>query len=46
MKQRGLTLGGGYGKWKESTFRIGHMGDISLESLNAMLDVLEEVATA
>ena len=46
MKQRGFTLGGGYGKWKASTFRIGHMGDISMESLNAMLDVLEEVATA
>jgi aspartate aminotransferase-like enzyme len=44
MKARGFTLGGGYGKWKESTFRIGHMGDISLESLNAMLDVLGEVA--
>ncbi len=44
MKQRGYTLGGGYGKWKETTFRIGHMGDISLESLNAMLDVLDEVA--
>ena len=44
MKQRGYTLGGGYGEWREATFRIGHMGDISMESLNAMLDVLEEVA--
>ncbi len=46
MKQRGYTLGGGYGKWKETTFRIGHMGDITMEALNAMLDVLEEVAAA
>ena len=46
MKRRGFTLGGGYGKWKESTFRIGHMGDITLEALGAMLDVLEEVAAA
>jgi aspartate aminotransferase-like enzyme len=46
MKERGFTLGGGYGQWKDSTFRIGHMGDISIESLNAMLDVLEEVARA
>ena len=37
-------IGGGYGDWKETTFRIGHMGDIPLEDLNAMLDVLEEVA--
>ena len=44
MKQRGFTLGGGYGEWKESTFRIGHMGDISIEALNAMLDALDEVA--
>ena len=44
MKRRGFTLGGGYGAWKASTFRIGHMGDISLASLEAMLDELEEVA--
>jgi aspartate aminotransferase-like enzyme len=46
MKQRGFTLGGGYGEWKSSTFRIGHMGDMSLDSVNAMLDALEEVALA
>lgn len=46
MKKRGYTLGGGYGEWKDRTFRIGHMGDISLDDLNAMLDVLEEVAKA
>jgi aspartate aminotransferase-like enzyme len=44
MKERGFTLGGGYGQWKEKTFRIGHMGDIPLDSLAAMLDVLDEVA--
>jgi aspartate aminotransferase-like enzyme len=44
MKKRGFTLGGGYGQWKETTFRIGHMGDITLNDLNAMLDVLEGVA--
>lgn len=44
MKKRGFTLGGGYGKWKELCFRIGHMGDISLEALSSMLDVLGEEA--
>jgi aspartate aminotransferase-like enzyme len=44
MKKRGFTLGGGYGQWKETTFRIGHMGDISLDSLSRMLDALDEVA--
>ena len=43
MKERGFTLGGGYGQWKERTFRIGHMGDITLEALEAMLNVLDEV---
>jgi aspartate aminotransferase-like enzyme len=46
MQEKGFTLGGGYGEWKERTFRIGHMGDISLESLEAMLNVLDEVAGA
>src|SRR5438132_6118912 len=44
MKKRGFTLGSGYGDWKASTFRIGHMGDIPLASLETMLDVLTEVA--
>ena len=46
MKKRGYILGGGYGEWKDRTFRIGHMGDITIDDLNAMLDVLEEVARA
>ncbi len=46
MKKRGYALGGGYGDWKEKTFRIGHMGDISTEALEAMLGELEEVARA
>jgi aspartate aminotransferase-like enzyme len=43
MKKRGFTLGGGYGQWKETTFRIGHMGDMTLADVNAMLDVLGTV---
>ena len=43
MRERGYTLGTGYGEWKEDSFRIGHMGDISVEDLSAMLDVLVEV---
>jgi aspartate aminotransferase-like enzyme len=44
MKKRGYTLGGGYGEWKESTFRIGHMGDMPMADLEAMLEALSEVA--
>jgi aspartate aminotransferase-like enzyme len=43
MKQRGFTLGGGYGQWADTTFRIGHMGDIPVADLEAMLDALDEV---
>lgn len=44
MKARGFTLGGGYGQWRDQTIRIGHMGDVDIDSLQAMLDVLVEVA--
>jgi aspartate aminotransferase-like enzyme len=43
MKKRGYTLGGGYGQWKDTTFRIAHMGDMSFADVDTMLDVLEEV---
>ncbi len=44
MRAIGFTLGSGYGEWKEDTFRIGHMGDVSATSLNTMLDALDEAA--
>lgn len=44
MKDRGYTLGSGYGKLKEPTFRIAHMGDCPAEDLDEMLQVLREVA--
>ena len=43
-KERGYTIGGGYGKWKATTFRIGHMGDVDLASLEALLGVLDTSA--
>ncbi len=43
LKQRGYTIGAGYGKLKESSIRIGHMGDHTLGELNALLDSLREV---
>jgi aspartate aminotransferase-like enzyme len=46
MKKRGYTLGGGYGQWKDTTFRIGHMGDMSIADLEAMLDALADVTRA
>ena len=41
--ERDWLVGGGYGKLKESTIRIGHMGDHTLNELEGMLGVLTEV---
>lgn len=43
VKARGFVIATGYGKLKDSTFRIGHMGDHNVEELNELLAVLEEV---
>ena len=43
MKDRGFVIGGGYGKLKENTIRIGHMGDHTLVELKRVLGVLEDV---
>jgi predicted phosphoserine aminotransferase len=42
---RGWVIGGGYGKLKESTIRIGHMGDHTMDELEELLDVLTDVMT-
>lgn len=43
MFDRGWVIGGGYGKLKESTFRIGHMGDHTVDELDELLDTLTAV---
>lgn len=35
--ERGIVIGNGYGKLRSSTFRIGHMGDHTVESLDRCL---------
>ena len=42
LKKRGFTLGGGYGRFKESTFRIGHMGEVQTTDLAALLTAMQE----
>ncbi|MFL6195225.1 MAG: pyridoxal-phosphate-dependent aminotransferase family protein [Thermoanaerobaculia bacterium] len=48
LAARGITIGGGYGDWKGSTFRIGHMGEVRESDLEALLveidQILEKVA--
>ncbi len=42
VAQRGFVIGGGYGKLKTSTFRIGHMGDHSIHGLSRCLDACRD----
>lgn len=46
MKDRGYTIATGYGKLKEESIRIGHMGDHTVAETQALLGVLEEVLRA
>jgi aspartate aminotransferase-like enzyme len=40
---RGYIIGGGYGDWKPTTFRIGHMGEVRESDLDALLAATDEV---
>jgi aspartate aminotransferase-like enzyme len=42
---RGYTIGGGYGKVGEGAFRIGHMGDHTLETLGGCLRACEDAVS-
>jgi len=46
MKEQGYTLGGGQAPLRDTTFRIGHMGDHTVAGVDALLEVLERVMRA
>jgi len=43
MENAGYTIASGYGKLKDATFRIGHMGDHTVAELDVVLDKLSEI---
>jgi aspartate aminotransferase-like enzyme len=43
LAQRGITVGGGYGRWKPETYRIGHMGEVRAEDLGALFADIDEI---
>ncbi len=43
MLEAGWVIGAGYGKIKDQTIRIGHMGDHTVEELAVLLDALDDV---
>jgi predicted phosphoserine aminotransferase len=42
LKARGWTIGSGYGSLKDTTIRIGHMGDHSVSELEQLLLIIGE----
>lgn len=43
LGKRGYLISAGYGKLKEQTFRIAHTGDLTLNDLNELLGVIDDV---
>ncbi len=41
-RERGYTIAPGYGKLKDATIRIGHMGDHTVDELDGLLEALDE----
>ncbi|MBN2470591.1 MAG: alanine--glyoxylate aminotransferase family protein, partial [Anaerolineae bacterium] len=41
LAERGMTLGGGYGRIKAETFRIAHMGDMQPADMQALFDGID-----
>ncbi len=48
LKEKGYEISNGYGKIKDSTFRIGHMGDLTVDDIKELIgrmdETLEELA--
>ncbi|MHA1987991.1 MAG: pyridoxal-phosphate-dependent aminotransferase family protein [Promethearchaeota archaeon] len=43
LLESGYRIVNGYGNLKNSTFRIGHMGEVTIKQLESMLNVLTEI---
>lgn len=46
LAERGFTVASGYGQWKPTTFRIGHMGEVRESDLAPLLAAADEVLEA
>ncbi|MHA1204884.1 MAG: pyridoxal-phosphate-dependent aminotransferase family protein [Candidatus Heimdallarchaeaceae archaeon] len=43
LAERGMELANGYGNLKDKTFRIGHMGDHTVETIQELLNNINEI---
>lgn len=41
LREQGMTVSGGYGKLKETTFRIAHMGDVTRDDMAALFAAID-----
>jgi len=46
LKEMGYEISNGYGDIKETTFRIGHMGDLTVDEIKGLLKAMDEVMEA
>ncbi len=46
LAARGFKVGGGYGAWKPTSFRIGHMGEVRRRDLDRLLAAVDEELVA
>ena len=45
MLQKGYRIVNGYGSLANKTFRIGHMGEVTVDKLEEMLKILTDIIT-
>ncbi|MBN2289181.1 MAG: alanine--glyoxylate aminotransferase family protein [Candidatus Glassbacteria bacterium] len=43
LAERGMVLGNGYGQLKDKTFRIAHMGELTLADIEELLGAIDEI---
>ena len=46
LKEKGYEISNGYGSIKETTFRIGHTGDLTVDDIKGLLKAMDEVMEA
>jgi aspartate aminotransferase-like enzyme len=42
LENEGVLIAGGYGKLRENTFRIGHMGDWAVADVMELTDIIDQ----
>ena len=46
MKEQGILVSNGYGELKDKTFRIGHMGEHTMDDLKDLLQRFDQAMSS